>query len=218
MLSSLLQGGFVRPRLSKHKTSELTFTRQGIYSCTVALALMAILPLAGVRDSKWSSWVLCAIATGLSYTSATAVTGMMGAAAACCDDVEDEADHRGKLARGKALGRFRSAVSATASTTEYTYRSRRAHTIVPFLGPTGPGDRTASGDRYVLDSRADDDVHDRCARAGNACVEHGRHGQGRSAEKGRQQVQMKGLYLLSWSRLNVIQIGRLGSRFQASPR
>jgi hypothetical protein len=41
------------------------------------------------------------------------VTGMMGAAAACCDDVEDEADHRGKLPRGKALGRFRSAVSPT---------------------------------------------------------------------------------------------------------
>lgn len=111
VLSSLLQGGFVRPRLSKHKTSELTFTQQGIYSCTISLALMAILPLTGVRDSKWSSWVLYAIATGLSYTSATAVTGMMGAAAACCDDVEDEADQRGKLPRGKALGRFRSAVS-----------------------------------------------------------------------------------------------------------
>jgi hypothetical protein len=111
VLSSLLQGGFVRPRLSKHKTSELTFTQQGIYSCTVSLALMAILPLTGVRNSKWSSWVLYAIATGLSYTSATAVTGMMGAAAACCDDVDDEADQRGKLPRGKALGRFRSAVS-----------------------------------------------------------------------------------------------------------
>lgn len=109
VLSSLLQGGFVRPRLTKHKTSELTFTQQGIYSCTVSLALMAILPLTGVRDSKWSSWVLYAIATGLSYTSATAVTGMMGAAAACCDDVEDEADQQGKLPRGKALGRFRSA-------------------------------------------------------------------------------------------------------------
>lgn len=111
VLSSLLQGGFVRPRLSKHKTSELTFTRQGIYSCTVALGLMAILPLSGVRDSKYSSWILYAIATGLSYTSATAVTGMMGAAAACCDDVEDEMDQREKLPRGKALGRFRSAVS-----------------------------------------------------------------------------------------------------------
>ena len=112
VLSSLLQGGFVRPRLSKHKTSELTFTQQGIYSCTLALGLMAILPLTSVKESKWSSWVLYAIATGLSYTSATAVTGMMGAAAACCDDVEDEADHQGKLPRGKALGRFRSAVSS----------------------------------------------------------------------------------------------------------
>jgi hypothetical protein len=131
VLSSLLQGGFVRPRLSKHKTSELTFTQQGIYSCTVSLALMAILPLTGVRDSKWSSWVLYAIATGLSYTSATAVTGMMGAAAACCDDVEDEADQRGKLPRGKALGRFRSAVSIRKSPRHLKYEQQaECHSVI----------------------------------------------------------------------------------------
>jgi hypothetical protein len=131
VLSSLLQGGFVRPRLSKHKTSELTFTQQGIYSCTVSLALMAILPLTGVRDSRWSSWVLYAIATGLSYTSATAVTGMMGAAAACCDDVEDEADQRGKLPRGKALGRFRSAVSIRKSPRHLKYEQQaECHSVI----------------------------------------------------------------------------------------
>jgi hypothetical protein len=112
VLSSLLQGGYVRPRLSKHKTPELTFTQQGIVSCTFSLILMAILPLPAIRDSGYSTWLLYAIATGLSYTSATVVTGLMGAAAGCCDE-DGEVGVKGeeRLTRGKALGRFRSAVS-----------------------------------------------------------------------------------------------------------
>lgn len=193
VLSSLLQGGFVRPRLSKHKTSELTFTQQGIYSCTVSLALMAILPLTGVRDSKWSSWVLYAIATGLSYTSATAVTGMMGAAAACCDDVEDEADQQGKLPRGKALGRFRSAVSGRSHHDIRNINSKL--NVISSSGSTGPSDWSSAGDRDVLDARSICHLHHRRSCIGYLGMEYGGNGLRRSSKKGSKQVEMKFLHL-----------------------
>ncbi|KAJ9101832.1 hypothetical protein QFC21_003172 [Naganishia friedmannii] len=113
ILSSLLQGGYVRRALAKGKVSELTFTKQGIYSCIAALSLMAALPFPAIKDSGYSTVVLYAIASCLAYTSATCVTGMMAAAAACCD--EDDAQSTvvkgkasGALPRGRALGGFRS--------------------------------------------------------------------------------------------------------------
>ncbi|GHJ86419.1 hypothetical protein NliqN6_2821 [Naganishia liquefaciens] len=114
ILSSLLQGGYVRRALSKGRVTELTFTRQGIYSCILALFLMAALPFPVVRDSAYSTAMLYTIATCLAYTSATCVTGMMAAAAACCDE-DDERGVSGqnsrtvsRLPRGRALGGFRS--------------------------------------------------------------------------------------------------------------
>ena len=116
ILSSLLQGGYVRRALSKGRVTELTFTRQGIYSCILALFLMAALPFPVVRDSAYSTAMLYTIATCLAYTSATCVTGMMAAAAACCDE-DDERGVSGqnsrtvsRLPRGWALGGFRSRV------------------------------------------------------------------------------------------------------------
>lgn len=117
ILSSLLQGGYVRRALSKGKTTELTFTAQGITSCILALILMAALP--SLKDSGYSTLVLYTIATCLAYTSATCVTGLMAAAAACCDedDVQGgkEVAGRERLPRGRALGGFRSRVSAPFS-------------------------------------------------------------------------------------------------------
>ncbi|KAJ9116911.1 hypothetical protein QFC22_004568 [Naganishia vaughanmartiniae] len=112
ILSSLLQGGYVRRALAKGKVSELTFTKQGIYSCIAALSLMAALPFPAIKDSGYSTVVLYAIASCLAYTSATCVTGMMAAAAACCDEDDAQTTVKGRgsdaLPRGRALGGFRS--------------------------------------------------------------------------------------------------------------
>lgn len=111
----------MRRALAKGKVSELTFTKQGIYSCILALILMAALPFPVVRDSAYSTAVLYTIATCLAYTSATCVTGMMAAAAACCDEEDERAvsgkksSEGGHLPRGRALGGFRSRVSQPSS-------------------------------------------------------------------------------------------------------
>ena len=55
--------------------------------------------------------MLYAAATGLAYTSATVVTALTSAAAACCD----EDSGRAELQRGRALGIVRSKVSHKAS-------------------------------------------------------------------------------------------------------
>lgn len=75
---------------------------------------MALLPLPFIRHSIMASkWALAAVATGLAYTSSTAVTGLMGAAAGCCDEDDDRSSTTTQqtqetLARGKSLGSFRS--------------------------------------------------------------------------------------------------------------
>ncbi len=73
---------------------------------------MGLLPLPAIREGKYAQYWLYAIAAALSYTSATVVTGLMAAAAECCD-VDGEGDGKGgeeKLTRGRALGGFRSKV------------------------------------------------------------------------------------------------------------
>jgi MFS family permease len=93
VLSSLLQGGHVRPSLAK--LGELTVSRRGIISCTLALGLLAYLPAA---TPTFATLVLYHAAAGLAYTSATVVTGLTASAASCCDEAS----------RGRALGSFRS--------------------------------------------------------------------------------------------------------------
>ncbi len=115
ILSSLLQGGHVRPSLSKGRTSELTFARRGMLACATGLVLMALLPLPAIKDGAHAQRWLYAIATALSYTSATVVTGLMAAAAACCDEDGDApagALRSERLPKGRALGGFRSKVGS----------------------------------------------------------------------------------------------------------
>lgn len=105
----MLQGGYVRPSLAKQKVSELTFSYRGVVSCAIALGLMAVLPLSAIRDSAlWSKIVLWTLVTCLSYTSSTAVTGLMASAAGCCDE-DDAVKGKEGLPRGRSLGKFRSA-------------------------------------------------------------------------------------------------------------
>lgn len=79
--------------------------------------MMGLLPLPIIRDGKYSQVWLYGIATALSYTSATVVTGLMAAAAECCD-VDEEVGRGGEetLTRGRALGGFRSKVGVGVAT------------------------------------------------------------------------------------------------------
>lgn len=76
-------------------------------ACTIALALLSILPLEGIRQGKTPTIVLYLAASCLAYTSATVVTGLTAAAAACCDD---DSSTQSDLKRGRAMGSFRSKV------------------------------------------------------------------------------------------------------------
>lgn len=102
----MLQARHVRPSLAK--IGELNVSRRGIFACSLALALLASLPLDLVRQGGISTFVLYAAAACLAYTSATVVTGLTAAAASCCDSDEGGA---ADLQRGRAMGSFRSKVS-----------------------------------------------------------------------------------------------------------
>lgn len=80
----------------------------GVLTCNMALLVLAFLPYESIRASdQLSTLLLYTAATGLAYTSATVVTSLSAAAAACCDD-ETGTDPR--LQRGRALGAWRSKV------------------------------------------------------------------------------------------------------------
>ncbi|RXK40407.1 hypothetical protein M231_02240 [Tremella mesenterica] len=98
----LLSSRHVRPSLAR--LGEVKLSSYGIASCFTGLGLLAFLP--HIRHSgPAATVVLYAGATCLAYTSATVVTGLTAAAAACCDE---EGQGEKELQRGRALGRFRS--------------------------------------------------------------------------------------------------------------
>ncbi|ORY22496.1 major facilitator superfamily domain-containing protein [Naematelia encephala] len=105
ILSALLQARHVRPSLARK--GELRVASYGIITCCIGLGMLAILPFSSIKSSQFlSTAVLYIAATGLSYTSATVVTGLTAAAAACCD--EEVPGTESLLRRGKAMGQFRS--------------------------------------------------------------------------------------------------------------
>ena len=108
VLAAMLQARHVRPALAKK--GELNVACSGLFVGTAAFYLLSALPVSFIRDSYLlSSVVLYAVATGLAYVSATVVTGLTAAAAACCDEDGDASDE--SLKRGRALGGFRSKAS-----------------------------------------------------------------------------------------------------------
>lgn len=173
----------MRRALAKGKVSELTFTKQGIYSCILALLLMAGLPFPVVRDSAYSTAVLYTIATCLAYTSATCVTGMMAAAAACCDEDDErgvsaeKSSAGGRLPRGRALGGFRSRVSLV-SISLFSY----SLPLTPLdayhaAGSTRSRNRSHMGDDPVLDTRPNFGLFRSGRVSRPRCGQHAKHGQ-----------------------------------------
>ncbi|KAG8952585.1 hypothetical protein FRC00_006667 [Tulasnella sp. 408] len=106
IVSALLQGGYVR----RAKFAEAALARRGVFTCAVATGILATLPaLAGGNSSKGKATSLLYVAAVfLAFTSATVVNALNAMASMQCDDAGVAAVHP-DLAKGKALGRHRSA-------------------------------------------------------------------------------------------------------------
>ncbi|KAF8621622.1 hypothetical protein AX15_007640 [Amanita polypyramis BW_CC] len=111
VLSALLQGGYVRRSMSK--VGEMVIARQGVTSCAIALVFLMLLPY-HVRTNGWLAMkLLHGAAACMAFTSATVVNALTACASLQCDEpVYDEATGKPlehpQLAKGKALGKFRS--------------------------------------------------------------------------------------------------------------
>lgn len=88
---------------------------RGIRACIAGLVLLAILPNLVASHRSWAIVILRAAAICLGFTSATVVNSLTAFASLQCDDVGIDQDtgkptkEHPELAKGKALGAFRSA-------------------------------------------------------------------------------------------------------------
>ncbi|KAA1072174.1 hypothetical protein PGT21_029305 [Puccinia graminis f. sp. tritici] len=116
ILSSLLQGGYTR----RSKKPPLWFVKSGLKACISSLVLLSVLPflrpevgerVEGTID-RLSALFLYSAAAALAFVSASVVNSLNTLASLECDeDDDDDQQSTGarKIARGKALGDFRSA-------------------------------------------------------------------------------------------------------------
>lgn len=102
IISALLQGGYTRT--ASRKIGEGVMARRGVLSCAISFLLLATLP--HLRPERASPMIFIA-AVFLAFTSATVVSSLTALASLQCDD-EVSADKSSPLAKGKALGQFRS--------------------------------------------------------------------------------------------------------------
>ncbi len=112
IISALLQGGYVRRAMSK--VGEGNMAKRGISSCAVGLVFLTILPHMVANHPTIATRLLQAAAVCMAMTSATVVNSLTAYASLQCDDISVDPD-TGKaveehpdLAKGKALGKFRS--------------------------------------------------------------------------------------------------------------
>jgi hypothetical protein len=89
--------------------------RQGVGSCVMGFALLAAMPRYVQSNPTIALRLLQLAAVCLAFTSATVVNSLTACASLQCDDVNAMDDVTGKasvehpeLAKGRALGRFRS--------------------------------------------------------------------------------------------------------------
>ncbi|KAI9001081.1 MFS general substrate transporter [Trametes punicea] len=112
IISALLQGGYVRRALAK--VGEGNMARRGIMSCAVGLIFLTILPHMVANHRIVAIRLLQAAAICMAMTSATVVNSLTAYASLQCDDVSVDPDtgkaveEHPELAKGKALGKFRS--------------------------------------------------------------------------------------------------------------
>ena len=112
IISALLQGGYVRRAMSK--VGEGVMARRGISSCAVGLVLLTIVPHMVANHTTIAIRLLQGAAVCMAMTSATVVNALTAYASLQCDDVTVDPDtgktveEHPELAKGKALGKFRS--------------------------------------------------------------------------------------------------------------
>lgn len=113
IISALLQGGYVRRRMSK--IGEGKMAKQGVSACALALALLSILPRVVDSRPSLALKLLQSAAVCMAFTSATVVNSLTAFASLQCDEGSKADPDTGKLieenpqlAKGRALGEFRS--------------------------------------------------------------------------------------------------------------
>ncbi|KAL5487841.1 hypothetical protein ACEPAI_5949 [Sanghuangporus weigelae] len=111
IISALLQGGYVRRSMSK--TGEGVMARRGVSSCALGLVFLAIVPRFATSRISLAVLFLRAAAVCLAFTSATVVNALTAYASLQCDEAVDSETGKPhtthpELAKGKALGQFRS--------------------------------------------------------------------------------------------------------------
>ena len=90
--------------------------RRGMSSCAIALVALSLLPQFTLSRPTVAFRLLQIAAVGMAFTSATVVNALTAHASLQCDEASEIAaektglrtDHRPELAKGQALGRFRS--------------------------------------------------------------------------------------------------------------
>lgn len=111
IISALLQGGYVRRAISK--VGEGKMAQRGVSSCALGLVFLTILPHFVSTQPKVAVGLLRAAAVCLAFTSATVVSSLTAHASLQCDEGFDKDTGKPaavypELAKGKALGAFRS--------------------------------------------------------------------------------------------------------------
>lgn len=103
VLAALIQGGYTRRAINK--TGEGTMARNGVISSAIGFLLLASLP----HVSPHLAARLVYISTPfLAFTSATVVSSLTALASLQCDEDVTSDGGSNKLAKGRALGEFRS--------------------------------------------------------------------------------------------------------------
>ncbi|KAJ7904636.1 major facilitator superfamily domain-containing protein [Mycena olivaceomarginata] len=112
IISALLQGGYVRRATSK--IGEGVMARRGVSSCAAGLVLLALLPQFISTKPTVAFRLLQGAAVCMAFTSATVVNSLTAFASLQCDESAVDpitgkpTKEHAELAKGKALGKFRS--------------------------------------------------------------------------------------------------------------
>lgn len=113
IISALLQGGYVRRATSK--VGEGLMARRGVHACAFGLVLLALLPHFVTSRPTLALRLLQGAAVCMAFTSSTVVNSLTAFASLQCDEPAFDpvtgktVKEHPQLAKGKALGNFRSA-------------------------------------------------------------------------------------------------------------
>ena len=109
IISALLQGSYVRRSMAK--VGEGNIARRGVGSCAAGLILLSLLPKYAQSSPSTAIKLLQMAAVFMAFTSATVVNALTALASLQCNEggaIGKVIEEHPELAKGKALGKFRS--------------------------------------------------------------------------------------------------------------